>query len=73
MSFLDFLPIPTPIKTALAFVPMLFHAVDGGHPDEWVFEHLPERLKGTATLEEFNDVITSGKAFVKACISFHSL
>lgn len=58
------------LSLALSLIPLLGEAFDFKHPDLWVFEKIPRRLRKNATLAEFEQVIMTGKAFIKACYSF---
>lgn len=58
------------VTLALTLLPLLSQAFDSSHADDWVFDHLPARLKKNANLQEFDNVLTTGKAFLKACHAF---
>lgn len=67
MNFLiDFIASKT-VGLALTLVPLLSSAFNAGHADEWIYKQLPKPIKDRMTLAEMHEVLSTGKAFMKAC------
>lgn len=57
------------IGLAVRLIPLLGRAFESGKADKWIFDKIKGNLKN-GTLEEFQEVLSTGKAFMKACYAF---
>lgn len=58
------------LRLAVLLVPILGRAFDLNKADDWIYGKLPDKVKEKGTLNEFEDVLKTGKAFLKAVYEF---
>lgn len=58
------------LALATTLVPLLGRAYEKSHGDSWVYDKLPGKVKEKGTLDEFQDVLQTGKAFLAAVWAF---
>lgn len=60
----------TTLAVAMSLLPLLSRAFDLNKADDWVYNKLSDKIKAKGTLEEFEDVLKTGKSFMKAVWEF---
>lgn len=64
------------IGLAVRLIPLLGRAFESGKADKWIFDKIKGKLpkdgdnQPKGTLEEFQNVLATGKEFMKACYAF---